>query len=114
MASMDLESESSALEVSLISKVESIDDGKLVSASASVEAEIDEKTTTELDKRLHSPVETSPPIPKGFGLRKWKRRIRRDVVKDGSSVNIENSKVMKRVLSGVADPDAKQMHFSGT
>ncbi|CAA7062608.1 unnamed protein product [Microthlaspi erraticum] len=110
---MDLESESSALEASvevngLIGNVETIDDDKVVSASATVEAEIDEKTTTDLDKPFNSPVE---PISKGFGLRKWRRRrIRRDIVKDDTSVNI---KVRKRVLSGAADPDAKQMHFSG-
>lgn len=91
---MDLESESSVLESvedndGLICEVETIEE-KLVSASTTVE--------------------TSPPISKGFGLRKWRRRIRRDLVKD-TSVNLEKSKVLKRVLSGPVDPQAKHMHF---
>ncbi|KAG7538128.1 hypothetical protein ISN44_As13g019430 [Arabidopsis suecica] len=103
---MDLESESSVLESvednnGLIGEVETIGD-KLVSASS-----------TDLDKESNSLVETSPLISKGFGLRKWKRRIRRDLVKDDTSVNMENSKVLKRVLSGLVDPNAKQMHLPG-
>ncbi|ESQ42817.1 hypothetical protein EUTSA_v10013313mg [Eutrema salsugineum] len=86
---MDLESESSALESvednGLINEVETLGD-KLVSAS-----------TADNDKQSNPPVETSPPISKGFGLRKWRRRkVRRDLVKDNTSVNMENSKVMKR------------------
>lgn len=109
---MDLDSESSVLESvednGLIGEVETIGD-KLVSASTTVVVEADKD-----DKPSDSPVETSPPISKGFGLRKWRRRrIRRDIVKDDTSVSMENSKILKRVLSGAADSHAKQMHFPG-
>ncbi|AED96735.1 WPP domain-interacting protein 2 [Arabidopsis thaliana] len=88
---MDLESESSVLE--------SVEDNNGLIG--------------DLDKELNSPVETSPLISKGFGLRKWKRRLRRDLVKDDTSVSMENSKALKRVLSGLVDPNAKQMHLPG-
>ncbi|XP_010450783.1 PREDICTED: WPP domain-interacting protein 2-like isoform X1 [Camelina sativa] len=103
---MDLESESSGLESvednnGLIGEVETIGDNKLVSSS-----------TTDLDEQLISRAETSPLVLKGFGLRKWKRRVRSDLVKD-TSVSFENSKALKRVLSGAIDPNAKHMHFPG-
>ncbi|CAK7323896.1 unnamed protein product [Dovyalis caffra] len=49
-----------------------------------------------------SPAGGSPPVTKGFGLKKW-RRIRRDVVKDASA-SADNSKVLKRVFSGAVNP----------
>lgn len=104
---MDLEGESSVLESvgdnnGLIGEVETIGD-KLVSADKDEE-------TLDFDKHLCSPVETSPLISKGFGLRKWKRRIRRDLVND-TSVSLDNSKALKRVFSGAAEPNVKHMHF---
>ncbi|CAH2069776.1 unnamed protein product [Thlaspi arvense] len=106
---MDLESESSALESvedsGLSCEVETLGD-KVVVEEAKDEMSI---------KPSKSPVETSPPLSKGYGLRKWRRRrrIRRDLAKDDTSVNMDTSKVMKRVLSGAADPQAKQIHFPG-
>ncbi|WCJ32523.1 WPP domain interacting protein 2 [Euphorbia peplus] len=53
--------------------------------------------------RSQSPSVGSPPVPKGFGLRKW-RRIKRDFVKDASP-NEDNSKALKRVLSMSGNPN---------
>lgn len=131
---MDLESESSALESigdnGLIQQASintaaaaaddddddngrSLDQGsfsddsvKLVSTRSGGENE----TSVELDKALNFG-SCSPVLSKGRGLRKW-RRIRRDLVKDTSG-NMENSKVLKRGLSGSAahSHGNKQMLF---
>ncbi|XP_065863026.1 WPP domain-interacting protein 1 [Euphorbia lathyris] len=53
--------------------------------------------------RSQSPSVGSPPVPKGFGLRKW-RRIKRDFVKDASP-NEDNGKALKRVLSMSGNPN---------
>ncbi|XP_044475813.1 WPP domain-interacting protein 2-like isoform X2 [Mangifera indica] len=58
---------------------------------------------------MKSSAGVSPPMTKGYGLKKW-RRIKRDVVKDvGTSV--DNSKILKRGLSGSANP-TKPVHMS--
>ncbi|KAL1202961.1 WPP domain-interacting protein 1 [Cardamine amara subsp. amara] len=109
---MDLESESSALE--------SVDDNGLIQQSGSNIADdgrsfdngscSDESvklvsTSTSVDK----PMSFDAPVSKGRGLRKW-RRIRRDFVKD-TSTNFENSKDLKRGLSGSFHSHGKQMQF---
>ncbi|KAF8113964.1 hypothetical protein N665_0043s0037 [Sinapis alba] len=124
---MDLESESSALESvgdnGLIQQasintaaddnnVRSLDHGsfsddsvKLVSTRSG-----DNEAAAEAVKALN--FGSSSPVSKGRGLRKW-RRIRRDLVKDTSG-NMENSKVLKRGLSGSAAHHShgnKQMLF---
>ncbi|ESQ54633.1 hypothetical protein EUTSA_v10024990mg [Eutrema salsugineum] len=125
---MDLESESSALESvddnGLIqqSSINTGDDGrsldngsfsdesvKLVTASTATTSE--NETSVELAKPVNfdSPGGAYSPVSKGRGLRKW-RRLRRDLVKD-TSANMENSKVLKRGLSGSAHSHGKQMQF---
>ncbi|EOA16497.1 hypothetical protein CARUB_v10004655mg [Capsella rubella] len=121
---MDLESESSALE--------SVDDNGLIQQSASNVADDDGRSfdngsfsddsvklvsTSTCVEIGNKPVNfDSPgaggsfsPVSKGQGLRKW-RRIRRDLVKD-TSANMDNSKVLKKRLSGVAHSHGKQMLF---
>lgn len=49
-----------------------------------------------------SPAGGSPPAAKGFGLRKW-RRIKRDVVKDGSA-SVDSGKAHKRILPTSGNP----------
>lgn len=51
----------------------------------------------------------SNPTTKGYGLKKW-RRIRRDFVKD-PSVNMDSSKMLKRGLSGSANPSKPPHSF---
>lgn len=129
---MDLESESSALESigdnGLIQQASintaaaaaddddngrSLDQGsfsddsvKLVSTRSGGENETSVEVGKALNFGSHSPV-----LSKGRGLRKW-RRIRRDLVKDTSG-DMENSKVLKRGLSGSAahSHGNKQMLF---
>lgn len=131
---MDLESESSALE--------SIGDNGLIhqtsinTAAAAADADDDnnngrsldqegsfsddsvklvstrsDETSVDVGKALNLGSSHSPVLSKGRGLRKW-RRIRRDLVKDTSG-NMENSKVLKRGLSGSAahSHGNKQMLF---
>ncbi|KAE8098938.1 hypothetical protein FH972_016962 [Carpinus fangiana] len=57
----------------------------------------------------NSPGGGSPPMTKGYGLKKW-RRIRRDFVKDVSA-SIDTSKILKRGLSGSTNPTKAQHHF---
>uniref|UniRef100_A0A1J3ILQ2 WPP domain-interacting protein 1 n=1 Tax=Noccaea caerulescens TaxID=107243 RepID=A0A1J3ILQ2_NOCCA len=122
---MDLESESSALESvddnGLIQQSStnvadddgrSLDNGsfsdesvKLVSTSSPGRSE--NETSVEIGKPMN--FDSYSPVSKGRGLRKW-RRIRRDLVKD-TPANMENSKVLKRGLSGSAHSLGKQMQF---
>ncbi|XWS27664.1 hypothetical protein CRYUN_Cryun25bG0000900 [Craigia yunnanensis] len=53
-----------------------------------------------------SPGGTSPPTTKGYGLKKWKR-IKRDFVKDPTAA-MDGSKILKRGLSGSANPTKPQ------
>ncbi|KAM4102455.1 hypothetical protein ACJW30_06G001300 [Castanea mollissima] len=53
-----------------------------------------------------SPGGGSPPTTKGYGLKKW-RRIRREFAKDVSP-SIDTSKILKRGLSGAANPTKAQ------
>ncbi|XVF03524.1 hypothetical protein REPUB_Repub05bG0001800 [Reevesia pubescens] len=53
-----------------------------------------------------SPGGSSPPATKGYGLKKWKR-IKRDVVKDPIAT-LDNSKILKRGLSGSGNPTKPQ------
>lgn len=55
-----------------------------------------------------SPGGGSPPTTKGYGLKKW-RRIRREFAKDVSP-SIDTGKILKRGLSGAANP-AKAQHI---
>lgn len=123
---MDLESESSALESvddnGLIQQSStnvadddgrSLDNGsfsdesvKLVSTS-SPRRRSENETSVEIGKAMN--FDSYSPVSKGRGLRKW-RRIRRDLVKD-TPANMENSKVLKRGLSGSAHSLGKQMQF---
>ncbi|CAH8317972.1 unnamed protein product [Eruca vesicaria subsp. sativa] len=127
---MDLESESSALESvgdnGLIqqSSINTFDDdnnnGKSLDHGSFSDDSVklvktrsgDNEASAEVVKALN--FGSSSPVSKGRGLRKW-RRIRRDLVKDTSG-NMENSKVLKRGLSGSAAAAAhshgnKQMVF---
>ncbi|CAA7025368.1 unnamed protein product [Microthlaspi erraticum] len=124
---MDLESESSALEsvddnglsqqgainVADDDDGRSLDNGsfsdesvKLVSTS-SPRRSTENETNVEIGKPMN--FDSYSPVSKGRGLRKW-RRIRRDLVKD-TPANMENSKVLKRGLSGSAHSLGKQMAF---
>ncbi|CAI0541000.1 unnamed protein product [Linum tenue] len=49
-----------------------------------------------------SPAAGTSPTMKGYGLKKW-RRIRRDMIKDGSG-GMDSGKAMKRGLSGSGNP----------
>ncbi|CAN8230432.1 unnamed protein product [Cochlearia groenlandica] len=116
---MDLESESSALESvgdNGLNQQSSINKGfdnngscseesvKLASASM-VREEGNDVTCVD------SPGHAYSPVPKGQGLRKW-RRIRRDLVnKDTHDENMDNSKVLKRGLSGLVHSHGKHMQF---
>ncbi|XP_050246071.1 WPP domain-interacting protein 1-like [Quercus robur] len=53
-----------------------------------------------------SPGGGSPPTTKGYGLKKW-RRIRREFAKDVSP-SIDTGKILKRGLSGAANPTKAQ------
>ncbi|XP_052207302.1 WPP domain-interacting protein 2 [Diospyros lotus] len=65
-----------------------------------------------IDKSPAGSVGTSPPATtKGYGLKKW-RRIKREVVKDGSS-SVDTSKILKRGLSTSAVNSGKPQGFSG-
>ncbi|MBA0771005.1 hypothetical protein Gotri_019540 [Gossypium trilobum] len=68
-------------------------------------------------RSMHSstvPVESraasSPPTAKGYGLKKW-RRIRRDFVKDPTAT-VDGCKILKRGLSGSANPTEPQQNAS--
>ncbi|CAH2077878.1 unnamed protein product [Thlaspi arvense] len=116
---MDLESESSALESvddnGLIqqSSINTADDGSFSDESVKLVSSSTARISgNELGKAMNFDSLGSSaysPVSKGRGLRKW-RRIRRDLVKD-TSANMENSKVLKRGLSGSAHPHGKQMQF---
>ncbi|KAJ0101596.1 hypothetical protein Patl1_03672 [Pistacia atlantica] len=58
---------------------------------------------------MKSPAGVSPPMTKGYGLRKWRRK-KRDVVKDAGT-SVDSSKVLKRGLSGSGNP-TKPVHMS--
>ncbi|KDP36312.1 hypothetical protein JCGZ_09527 [Jatropha curcas] len=62
-----------------------------------------ENSVNSQPSRANSPVVGSPSITKGYGLRKW-RRIKRDVIKDGSTT-ADISKVLKRGLSISGNPN---------
>ncbi|XP_044473675.1 WPP domain-interacting protein 2-like [Mangifera indica] len=51
---------------------------------------------------MKSPAGVSPPMTKGYGLKKW-RRIRRDFVKDAGT-SVDSSKAVKRGISGAVNP----------
>ncbi|KAL4026893.1 hypothetical protein IC575_015340 [Cucumis melo] len=54
-----------------------------------------------------SPLDTSSPVTKGYGLKKWKR-IPRDFVKDMNSSD-DTSKILKRALSTSGNPIKPQL-----
>ncbi|EEF30618.1 conserved hypothetical protein [Ricinus communis] len=82
------------------------DTSRIVDSNTSANDEqVKEAIGNEVEKEslsAKSPSVGSPPLAKGYGLRKW-RRIKRDVVKDGSA-NADNSKVLKRGLSNSGNP----------
>ncbi|KAB2059347.1 hypothetical protein ES319_A11G295500v1 [Gossypium barbadense] len=59
---------------------------------------------------VESPAALSPPTTKGYGLKKW-RRIRRDFVKDPTAT-VDGCKILKRGLSGSANPTEPQQNAS--
>ncbi|KAH1083788.1 hypothetical protein J1N35_023549 [Gossypium stocksii] len=59
---------------------------------------------------VESPAAPSPPTTKGYGLKKW-RRIRRDFVKDPTAT-VDGCKILKRGLSGSANPTEPQQNAS--
>ncbi|KAG4122762.1 hypothetical protein ERO13_D11G286600v2 [Gossypium hirsutum] len=68
-------------------------------------------------RSMHSPTvpvesraASSPPTTKGYGLKKW-RRIRRDFVKDPTAT-VDGCKILKRGLSGSANPTEPQQNAS--
>ncbi|XVF33826.1 hypothetical protein REPUB_Repub18cG0004500 [Reevesia pubescens] len=71
------------------------------------------KSAAEIVQPMHSPPlpakspgGASPPTTKGYGLKKWKR-IKRDLVKDPTAT-MDSSKILKRGLSGSANPTKPQ------
>lgn len=132
---MDLESESSALEsigdnglihqtpINTTAADDTDDNGRSLDQEGSFSDDSvklvstrsgggDNETSVDEGKALNLGSSHSPVLSKGRGLRKW-RRIRRDLVKDTSG-NMENSKVLKRGLSGSAAHSShgnKQMLF---
>ncbi|KAG8479327.1 hypothetical protein CXB51_029074 [Gossypium anomalum] len=59
---------------------------------------------------VESPAAPSPSTTKGYGLKKW-RRIRRDFVKDPTAT-VDGCKILKRGLSGSANPTEPQRNAS--
>ncbi|TYI03191.1 hypothetical protein ES332_A11G319000v1 [Gossypium tomentosum] len=59
---------------------------------------------------VESPAAPSPPTTNGYGLKKW-RRIRRDFVKDPTAT-VDGCKILKRGLSGSANPTEPQQNAS--
>ncbi|MBA0742562.1 hypothetical protein Gogos_015610 [Gossypium gossypioides] len=59
---------------------------------------------------VESPAASSSPTTKGYGLKKW-RRIRRDFVKDPTAT-VDGCKILKRGLSGSANPTEPQQNAS--
>ncbi|MBA0858820.1 hypothetical protein Goshw_000725 [Gossypium schwendimanii] len=59
---------------------------------------------------VESPAASSPSTTKGYGLKKW-RRIRRDFVKDPTAT-VDGCKILKRGLSGSANPTEPQQNAS--
>ncbi|KAL0726962.1 hypothetical protein Bca4012_023055 [Brassica carinata] len=117
---MDLESESSALESigdnGLIQQtsINTADDdnGRSLDHGSFSDDSVKLVSTRSDDVKALMNLGSCSPVSKGRGLRKW-RRIRRDLVKDTSG-NLENSKVLKRGLSGSAAAHShgnKQMLF---
>ncbi|KAJ0251378.1 WPP domain-interacting protein 1 [Hirschfeldia incana] len=122
---MDLESESSALESigdngliqqTSINTADDDNNGKSLDQGSFSDDSVKLVSTTSGDNETSVKAlsfgSQSPVLSKGRGLRKW-RRIRRDLVKDTSG-NMENSKVLKRGLSGSAAAHShgnKQMLF---
>ncbi|GMY30725.1 WPP domain-interacting protein 1-like [Fagus crenata] len=70
------------------------------------DVESDEQPVNSPPLDAKSPGGGSPPTSKGYGLKKW-RRIRREFVKDASA-SIDTSKILKRGLSGAANPSKAQ------
>lgn len=65
-------------------------------------APVDCKETGDQGLAMKSPTGGSPPMKKGYGLKKW-RRIKRDFVKDAGP-SVDSSKILKRGLSGAVNP----------
>lgn len=63
---------------------------------------VDCKETGDQGLAMKSPTGASPPMTKGYGLKKW-RRIKRDFVKDAGP-SVDSSKVLKRGLTGAVNP----------
>lgn len=63
---------------------------------------VDCKETGDQGLAMKSPTGGSPPMKKGYGLKKW-RRIKRDFVKDAGP-SVDSSKILKRGLSGAVNP----------
>lgn len=60
------------------------------------------KETGDQGLAMKSQTGASPPMTKGYGLKKW-RRIKRDFVKDAGP-SVDSSKVLKRGLTGAVNP----------
>ncbi|KAH7574738.1 hypothetical protein JRO89_XS03G0337700 [Xanthoceras sorbifolium] len=90
-------------------------DGGIMDANAEADDDHVEKGVesvqqlTSPSSTIKSPPGVSSPATKGYGLKKW-RRIKRDVVKDAGP-SVDSSKVLKRGLSGAANPN-KPLHMS--
>ncbi|XP_038998144.1 WPP domain-interacting protein 1-like [Hibiscus syriacus] len=61
---------------------------------------------------VKSPGASSSPTTKGYGLKK-RRRIKRDFVKD-ATITMERSKIVKRGLTGSANPDPSKPQHSAS